>query len=101
MELEKFIFRRQPLGSDRFNRRYWWGLGGVRGAVIAEHMPAAGPPTVSIITDHVRPRASSITPIVDGTGMTVALRASHIFAWRRGDPRAGAFQLARDDQGYP
>lgn len=54
MELEKFIFRRQPLGSDRFNRRYWWGLAGIRGAVIAEHVPAApGVLTVSIITDHV------------------------------------------------
>ena len=54
--MEKFIFRRQPLGSDRFNRRYWWGLAGVRGAVIAERMPdASGTPTVNIITDPVRP----------------------------------------------
>ena len=60
MELEKFIFRRQPLGSDRFSRRYWWGLGGVRGAVIAEHVSAEpGPSTVSIITDHVRTADSS------------------------------------------
>lgn len=55
MEQENFIFRRAPLGSDRFSRRYWWGLAGLRGAVIAEHVTAEpGCSTVSIITDHVR-----------------------------------------------
>ena len=55
MELDKFIIRRQALGSDRFNRRYWWGVAGVRGAVIAELLsPEEGPSTVSIIEDHVR-----------------------------------------------
>lgn len=28
MKLERFLVRRQPLGSDRFNRMYWWGLAG-------------------------------------------------------------------------
>ena len=28
LKLEKYLVRRQPLGSDRFNRMYWWGLAG-------------------------------------------------------------------------
>jgi hypothetical protein len=27
-QLEKFLVRRQPLGNDRYNRLYWWGLAG-------------------------------------------------------------------------
>ena len=55
MELDKFIIRRTALGQDRWNRRYWWGLAGVRGAVVAEELAQpSGPSTVSIIKDHVR-----------------------------------------------
>jgi hypothetical protein len=28
--------RRTPLGADRAHRRYWWGLGGERGCILAE-----------------------------------------------------------------
>jgi len=55
MELDKFIIRRTALGQDRWNRRYWWGLAGVRGAVVAEELAQpSGPSTVSVIKDHVR-----------------------------------------------
>ena len=55
MELDKFIIRRTALGQDRWNRRYWWGLAGVRGAVVAEELAQpSGASTVSVIKDHVR-----------------------------------------------
>ena len=58
MELDKFIIRRTALGQDRWNRRYWWGLAGVRGAVVAEELAQpSGPSTVSVIKDHVRLRS--------------------------------------------
>jgi len=31
LQLEKYLVRRQPLGNDRFNRVYWWGLAGAAG----------------------------------------------------------------------
>eukprot|EP00873_Tetraselmis_striata_P021792 jgi/Tetstr1/442056/TSEL_030235.t1 len=35
-ELDKYIVRQAPLGLDRHRRRYWWGLGAVRGVVYVE-----------------------------------------------------------------
>ena len=61
MELDKFIIRRTALGQDRWNRRLWWGLAGVRGAVVAEELVnPPGPSIVSIIKDHVRAPCSRI-----------------------------------------
>ncbi len=62
MELDKFIIRRTALGQDRWNRRYWWGLAGVRGAVVAEELAQpSGASTVSVIKDHVRAHCLSPT----------------------------------------
>lgn len=36
-ELEKFSIRRQPLGMDRYYRRYWWGLAGLRAQIYVEN----------------------------------------------------------------
>lgn len=41
-ELEKFIVRRAPLGTDRHFRRYWWGVAGARAAVYVEQDTGAG-----------------------------------------------------------
>ena len=35
-EMEQYIVRPCPLGLDRKHRRYWWGVGGVRGCVSVE-----------------------------------------------------------------
>ena len=35
-KLDKYIIRQVPLGLDRYYRRYWWGLGGVREIVYVE-----------------------------------------------------------------
>jgi hypothetical protein len=35
-KLEKFKVRREPLGSDRNNYRYWWGVGGLKSEILVE-----------------------------------------------------------------
>ena len=35
-KLEKFKVRREPLGSDRNNCRYWWGAGGSKSEILVE-----------------------------------------------------------------
>jgi len=31
--IEKLKLRQEPIGTDRYNRKYFWGLGGIRGAL--------------------------------------------------------------------
>jgi hypothetical protein len=35
-QLEKFLVRRQPLGNDRYNRLYWWGLAGNKDGLLLQ-----------------------------------------------------------------
>ncbi|KAK9843370.1 hypothetical protein WJX74_011107 [Apatococcus lobatus] len=35
-EMDRFLIRRNPLGSDRFFRRYWWGVGGHNAQMFVE-----------------------------------------------------------------
>lgn len=34
--MERFITRRQPLGLDRYGRKYWWDVGGQRAVLMVE-----------------------------------------------------------------
>lgn len=35
-EAERLAIRRPPLGTDRFHRKYWWGLGGYKEGLLIE-----------------------------------------------------------------
>jgi hypothetical protein len=41
--------RRQPLGSDRFNRCYWWGLAGSKDALLLQQEAGAADATLGLL----------------------------------------------------
>lgn len=51
-KIEKLKLRREPLGLDRYNRRYWWGLGGNKSSLYIEDVDGKWAQITSLSTFH-------------------------------------------------
>lgn len=51
--------RRQPLGTDRYNRCFWWGLGGSKDALLLQEELGAAEATLELLTAAARNAAAT------------------------------------------
>lgn len=50
-QLEKFLVRRQPLGNDRYNRQYWWGLAGNKEGLLLQQEVGCAETTLVLLQE--------------------------------------------------
>jgi hypothetical protein len=50
-QLEKFLVRRQPLGNDRYNRVYWWGLAGNKEGLLLQQEVGCADTMLSLLQE--------------------------------------------------
>eukprot|EP00775_Hariotina_reticulata_P007967 gene7967-8165_t len=50
-QLERYLVRRQPLGNDRFNRMYWWGLAGNKDGLLLQQEVGCAEATVQLLQE--------------------------------------------------
>jgi hypothetical protein len=50
-QLEKFLVRRQPLGNDRYNRLYWWGLAGNKEGLLLQQEVGCADTMLSLLQE--------------------------------------------------
>jgi hypothetical protein len=50
-QLEKFLVRRQPLGNDRYNRVYWWGLAGNKDGLLLQQEVGCADMMISLLQE--------------------------------------------------
>lgn len=55
----RYAVRRQPLGSDRFNRCYWWGLAGNKEALLLQQEVGAPAATLELLATAARDAAAA------------------------------------------
>lgn len=55
----RYAVRRQPLGSDRFNRSYWWGLGGNKDALLLQQEVGGAATTLQLLLAAAQDAAAS------------------------------------------
>lgn len=55
----RYAVRRQPLGSDRFNRCYWWGLAGNKEALLLQQEVGGAEATLELLVAAAKDAAAS------------------------------------------
>lgn len=67
--------RRQPLGSDRYNRSYWWGLGGNKDALLVQQEVGGAEATLELLTTAARDAAAAAAAGPSAADMMAAVFA--------------------------